>query len=285
MDCPESEKYTIQAGTVQGLEQIGTQALQDIREVLGSGVEPGITKSALSDVRYQLCLNHPDRLMIKSASGGRFIEGSNRLYVLTNDEWLRSRHLGIWPNWVGAYLFNSGTILLRLNKKSESYCKNTVLHETLHSVSTYSRIWDKAEGIIEKHRQLSEGLTECLTGYILSVKNAHCYGIYKLSRAEKCKIAYRTTTKLFCSLAQVVGLKPLANLYLSKQSSFADTWNQFIDDIHDAGFKRFSLQLNAQKTFREDEFRDQCLKLPNFKNIYGSDYKSLDFVNIKEQQT
>ena len=57
------------------------------------------------------------RLLIRNpkTGSGRFIEGNKRFYVLTNDEWMSNPHLGIVPVYIGAYHYNSATILLHSN--------------------------------------------------------------------------------------------------------------------------------------------------------------------------
>jgi hypothetical protein len=280
VNCKQRHLYTSSADSSQGLEAIGNEALDGIRELFGPQVEQGIEKSELSNFRYQLSQVAQERLVIRNTSGVKFIEKDRRYYVLTNDEWLLNKHL-VLPNWIGGYCYDSGAILLRENKDSESYCRNTVIHETLHSVSLYSRIWNKPLGIIERHRFLSEGLTECLAGYVLAKKYPECFDTYRLSLSDKCKISYRPTTKLFCSLAQVVGIQPLADFFLSKEPSFVQPWNQLIKSINALGFKNFNFPLDASKVFREDDFRDQCMKLGEFRKIYTSAFRSIDFMAIK----
>jgi hypothetical protein len=282
LSCPQNAQYIRVAENSEGLEKIGREALEDVTGSFQGSVEYGVATSELSNVRSAMDQTH---LFISNpiTSGGRFIEGNKRFYVLSNEEWISNSHLGIVPMYTGAYHYNSASILLHSNKDAPfSWCRNILIHETLHSVSIYSRIWNKPPGIIPKHRMLAEGLTECLTGYIILKKHPECYEIYKANVQGACGIAYRQTTKLFCTLAQFIGIVPLANFYLAKEKEFKSPWVRFLEEIHSAGFTKFSFQLDDQKSFRESAFRDECVKsIAGFKKIYNSLVLSLDFSKIQ----
>lgn len=284
MDCPQSEQYLNLLRTTGGLENVAEEAFQDIQSSFQCPVDYGLPSTELTAVRYRFSNPDQTRLLIRNPRTGigRFIEGTRRVYVLTNDEWMANRHLTTDPRWAGAYSYPPATILLHSNGNApNSWCRNVLIHETFHSVSLYSRIWDNPQGIIARHKFLIEGITECLTGYVLFKKHLSCYNVWKLSSQGKCAIGYRPTTKLFCSIAQIIGIDPLANFYLSLERNFSAPWNKFLEEIHSKGFTKFRYPLDHSTAYRENLFRDECVKNINgFKRIYDSNTQSLDFSQI-----
>jgi hypothetical protein len=285
LDCPQSSQYTSRAGTAEGLDSIGKEALDDIQATFQCGVEYGIPTSELNEARYRVTFQDAARLLIRNprTGVGRYIDGTKRIYILNDDEWLVNQVLTIGPTYLGTYTYNAAVVLVHSSTHLPvSWCKNILVHETLHSVSLYSRIWNNPPDIIPKHKMLIEGMTECLTGYILFKRHLGCYDVWKSSIQGKCEVAYRPTTRLFCSLAQLIGIKPIADFYLSVAREFNAPWNQFTTAIHSAGFTKFRFSLSQQTAFREALFREECIKsIAGFKKIYDSDAKALDFAQIR----
>lgn len=284
MDCPQSGQYLSRAGNLAGLEALGKEALDDIRASFQCNVEYGVATDELSNVRYRLSNKLPVLLLVKNprTGGGRFIEGNKRFYVLNDDEWIGNQRITMGPYCNGTYHYNSATILLHSSSNSSfSWCRNVLLHETIHSVSLYSRIFANPQDIVQKHVTLNEGITECLNGYMILKRHPDCYDVWKSSIQGKCAVAYKQTTRLFCSLAQVIGIKPIADFYLSDASEFKVPWNQFLAAIRLAGFAKFKFSLDERTAFREAFFREECVKsIVGFKKIYDSDAKALDFSQI-----
>jgi hypothetical protein len=284
LHCSLSEKYLGRATTNSGLEDLEREALNDIGTLFQRPIEYGVRTEDLSDIHYRISNQDPLFLFLRNprTGGGRFIEGSKRVYILNHVEWIANPRLTHTPASLGRYLYGPAVILLHSNdNRSESWCRNVLIHETLHSVSLYSRIWNNFPDIISKHRALIEGINECLTGYVLLKKHPECYGVWKLDSPENCRIAYRERTRLFCSLAQIIGISPMVSFYLSSETSFNSPWNQFIESIRSIGSNRFSYTLNESTAFRESDFRETCVRsFPDFKKTYDSLAKSLDFSRI-----
>jgi hypothetical protein len=223
--CDQGNKYTELAATPEGLEQITREAFLDAKTPFKCKVEYGIATDSLAGVRLALSSQSAsNRLFIRNprpGASGRFIGGNNRVYILSNGEWLSNRHLGILPEWMGAYLHDSGSVLLRsISEASISWCRSIIIHETLHSVSLYSRIWNTSQDLLSKHLMLYEGLTEFLAGYILFKQHTDCYPEWKIGNPQKCQIAYKPATRFFCSFAQFIGIEPLAKFYFSTDNDF-----------------------------------------------------------------
>jgi len=282
--CSQYEEYIGRATTDTVLEHLEEEAINDTRSSFSCPVEYGVRTEDLTEIRYRISNQDPLFLFLRNprTTGGRFIEGTRRLYILKHDEWLANTRLTANPVFLGTYVYDPSVILLHSNAgTSGSWCRNVLLHETLHSVSLYSRIWNAFPDIIARHRPLIEGITECLTGYVLLKKRPECYDTWKLNRDGSCRIAYRETTRLFCSLAQTIGIGPVASFYLSAETSFDAPWNRFVESIRSVGSNRFNYALNASTAFREHVFREECVKfIANFSKIYDSQAKSLDFSRI-----
>jgi hypothetical protein len=284
LKCPQHDNYVVAGATSTGLANLVSAAFNDIQTTFQLQIEFGIKDNALTEIRNAISSFDPSLLLLRSPRGiPRFIEKTNRAYVLNHDEWLSNQIWTKGPLYVGQYLYGPGAILLHSFESGPfSWCKNTLIHETLHSVSLYSRIWNIYPDILSKHLQLIEGVTECLTGYVLLKQHQNCYVTWKASLQDTCQIAYKPNTKLFCSLAQSIGISPIANFYLSLAGDFATPWSQFIVAIRAAGFKKFRFSLDEKTTFKEFEFTQECMRsIPSFKKTYESKTKVLDFSLIK----
>ena len=285
MACPRSDQYRSSSRTSDDLEALGKEALADITASLQCNVQYGLATEDLSDIRRCLSTRTTDStfLFLKNPRGaGRFIEGRTRFYVLNDDEWQANRKMTLGPNYMGSYVYVPAAVLLhKSSNPAFSWCRTALIHETLHSTSLYSRIFENPIGIIPNHKFLNEGITECLTGYVLLKRRPDCYATWKLSMLGQCGVAYKQQTKLFCSLAQIIGITPLAKFYLSLEKEFNSPWSKFLGAIHSAGFAKFNYSIDGQKAFRENLFRDECIKnIAGFKKIYESDARALDFSKI-----
>jgi len=282
--CPRRDTYISLPTTSDRLEDLANEALEGIRDTFQRETEYGVATNALADTRYRLSSMHPDLLFLKNprTRSGRFIEGSKRVYLLSHEEWLANGKLTGGPNCLGRYLYGPAVILLHDKTETPfSWCRNVLTHETLHSVSLYSRIWSSSTNLVQKHEALIEGITECLLGYILLKQHPDCYESWKSNDPDMCTIAYRERVRLFCSLAQKIGITPLVDFYLSAEGSFTGHWNRFIQSIRLLGYAKFKYELNEQSAFREPFFREVCMRsVEGFKKIYDSFPKSLDFSRI-----
>lgn len=285
MNCPQSEQYKNAVNLDGGLESLESEALGDIQTSFRCAVEYGVPASELKDIRYRVSNIDPTLLLVRNprTGVGQFIEGGKRVYILNHDEWIGNPKLTSGPTTIGRYLYYPAVILLHSNYQGPiTWCRNVLMHETLHSVSLYSRIWQNPSDIVSKHVMLIEGITECLTGYILYKRHYDCYNTWKSSIQGKCAIAYKPSTRLFCSLAQTIGIESLASFYLSRGSEFNISWSQFLETVRSLGFTKFNYALSGKTAFRESIFREECVKsITGFKKTYDSETKALDFSRIQ----
>jgi hypothetical protein len=280
--CSSSDAYLIQIKNDAGLEALLAEAIEDISAAFNSKIDYGIPTNQLFNVRYAINNLDPRRLFISNphTRGGRFLE-SKRIFLLQDYEWLANKNLVGPYVWRGSYRYDSGAIFLHENGDSKnSWCRTAVLHETIHSVSLYSRIWNVFPDIIQRHLFLNEGVCECLTGYVLFKQHYECYDEWKKEQIERCSMAYKESTKIWSSLSQIIGIRPITEFYFSSGNIFTLPWNQLTQEIAKVA-NTFKFVVDESKIFRETNFREECLRsIPSFREIYESP-NCFDFSNSK----
>lgn len=282
MHCSLSDAYLVKANSDSGLAELELEALGDIQRAFDRQIQYGIPTSELPNVRYSISNVDVSALLLKSHKTPRYIQAPQRVYVLRHEDWTLNNKLVKDPNRIGLYWPEAAVILLHENSDNKnSWCRKTIIHETLHSVSLYSRIFGVFPDILAKHEPLIEGINECFTGYVLFKRHPDCYAGWKSNQLSRCSISYRERVRLFSTLCQIVGINPLADFYLSQGTDFNQPWGRMIECIRSAGFRQFDYALDGRKAFRESDFREVCVKrLPRFKKIYESKTQCFDFSKI-----
>lgn len=279
-----SNNYVSKGSTSSGLAHLENEVLQDIQATFHISPTYGIPTEKLFEVRYQFESRNPQALFLRNVRtrGGRFLDAPQRIFVVDDLDWRANRHLTGHPGKRGCYNYALAVTLLHENGDNRnSWCRKTLIHEVLHSVSLYSRIWNRFPNIIRFHKFFREGITETLTGYILFKRHRDCYEGWKSGQLERCLISYRPNVRIWCSFCQCVGINDLAEFYLSSQENPTDAWNQLVQSIHALGFTTFNYQLDPRRAFNELEFRQVCIdSFPNFREIYESLTRCLDFSRI-----
>jgi len=280
-----SDKCIQKASSSTGLAQLESEVLQDIQATFNISPTYAVPTQNLSLTRYHIELENPQALFLRNPlkRTGRFLNAHQRVFVVNDIEWRANSHLTGHPLWRGCQNPRLAVILLHENGDNKnSWCRKTLIHEILHSVSLYSRIWDRFPTIMRLRKFFREGITECLAGYILFKRHKDCYKGWKTNELYRCSISYKQHVRLWCSFCQCVGVKDLAQFYLSTLQDPVQAWNQLVQAIHTAGFTDFKYQLNPAAPFNEGELRQICINsFPDFKEIYESLTKSLDFARIK----
>lgn len=280
-----SDKYIQKASSSTGLAQHESEILQDIQATFNISPIYGIPNQNLFLIRYNIESENPQALFLRNprTSGGRFLSPHQRIFVVNNIEWKANPHITGHPDWRACSQNRLAAILLHENGDNKnSWCRKTLIHEILHSVSLYTKIWDRFPSTMRLHRFFNEGITECLTGYILFKRHKACYEGWHSNQLSRCSISYKQHVRLWCSFCQCVGVKDLAQFYLSTLQDPVQAWNQLAQAIHADGFTDFKYQLNPVAPFNEGELRQICINsFPDFKEIYESLTKSLDFARIK----
>ena len=284
MHCSLSDNYINNASSSNGVTRLQEEALENIQVSLHLPATYGIPTEQLSSVRYRIETRDPEALFVRDVRtrGGFFLDAPQRVFVLEHPNWRANPRLTRSPAIRGRYLYAPSVILLHENGDNHnSWCRKTLIHEILHSVSLYSRIWDRLPNVLRLHNPLIEGITECLVGYILLNRHTDCYQGWKTNQLYRCSISYRQRVRLWCSFCQCVGIRDIAEFYLSSQENPADAWNRLVQSVHAKGFTKFNYQLDPRRAFNEPQFRQVCIdSFPDYKEIYESLSRCLDFSQI-----
>lgn len=277
MQCSMSSNYVNGGST--SIEHYQDEALGDIRSSLHVQATYGIPNDELDTVRYRIEARDAGALFLRDVRTGRgfFLGAPKRVFVIANHIWIANQRLTGPSRRRGVYLYEPAVILLN----EPIWCRKTLIHETLHSASLYSRIFSIFPDITRNHYQLIEGITECLVGYVLLDRHPDCYKNWKTNQMDRCSISYINRVKLWCSLCQYVGIGDLAGFYLSQHTSLAEPWQTLLQAIRNAGFREFDFDLEPRRAFNEPRFRDVCMNsFPDFRETYESSTKCLDFSQI-----
>lgn len=288
MQCSMSNNYIRKAASQNGIVHLQGEVLNDIQASLQICATYGILTEDLFTVRYRIETQKPLALFLRDVrtAGGRFLDAPQRVFIINDMNWRANPGLTGRPSNRGRYLYASAAILLHEKKNGDeknAWCRKTLIHEILHSASIYSRVFDRFPNISRLHYFLIEGITECLTGYILLKCHPRCYNGWKTNQMDRCSISYREHVRLWCSFCQCVGIRDIADFYLSSQENPSDAWNQLVQSVQAKGFGTFNYQLDPGRAFNEPQFRQVCVdSLPNFRETYESLSKCLDFSRISE---
>lgn len=176
----------------------------------------------------------------------------------------------------GVYKPDYGRIFLRRG----SWCRDTIIHETLHSVSIFAA--DQNIRIANRYLFIREGLTQFLTGYVLWKKHHQCYEAWKSKvYPQWCALAaYEDMTRIWYTFCRFVNFEEIKKLYFGINSSdWNNIWREFIASINNANYK-FDDPLQGRVARFQDRFVDQCRKAfgrNNFDRIFDMESSDLDY--------
>lgn len=122
------------------------------------------------------------------------------------------------------------------------WCVSTVIHETLHAVCGIQTL-DEAHAL----KPLFEGLTECLTGYILFKEYDHVYSnCWKTDEASWCKISdlYRPNCRRWGAFFHFVPFDTVLPLYFEPMSGWSERCTKFVEAVRQNGYNSFRDVLN-----------------------------------------
>jgi len=184
---------------------------------------------------------------------------------------------GAPPMIRGLYDVATGkTILCRGN-----WCRETLIHETLHSFSFGSVRPDLGR----RYVNFFEGLTEFFSGYIMSIKYPDCYRAWKEQKHRECSVTYIPFVRLWAAFCRFIRIQELLLIYFWDGTTY---WEKkcadFTEAIHQAGYPDFDNFRNRPLPTVEAKIQEECLKnfgRVHFKNIYESPLPELlDFNQV-----
>ena len=220
MNCPERDQYIANATTLLGLENLLNQAITEITGNLSSvaqsrGVQEELQLKRRSDGVILQTL--PDRI---------------RIWILQKRIW--SQVFG--PNARrGAYVPHGNKILL----ENGSWCRKTILHESLHSVSIFSDPCNS--DMYDATRVFAEGVTEFMTGLLLYKRYGTCFESWRLARFPQwCSVSYPRETKTFLAFCACVNVQSLKDFYFGLETNdLLGAWISLTADIRRVTGKKF----------------------------------------------
>jgi len=176
----------------------------------------------------------------------------------------------------GLYDVDKGKIILVRG----SWCRETLIHETLHSVS-----FGAVSTRFMRYMNLFDGLTEFFTGYILYGLYPECFAAWKEKSHRECAVTYESFVKLLSAFCRFLRIQDLLPVYFWNGTNNWDAqFAQLVNTIHQAGYPGFQDFRQGPGLTIETRFMDQCLSnfgRVQFKNIYESPLSELlDFAQM-----
>jgi len=116
--------------------------------------------------------------------------------------------------------------LRKIELVGECWCRKTLVHETFHTLSYFTRDENLVEKFLGEWRFVVEGLTEFLTGIVLySERHTRlCYERWLAKTHCACSISYEAYVRIFGALSHVVlPLDSYASIFLYRRGV---DWNE-----------------------------------------------------------
>lgn len=212
MSCPERKRYISNAHTLSGLGNRLNEAIEEIRNNLSNVAQNRNSQRALP---------------LKRRSDGQIIQilpDHIQIWILEKKTW----HQVFEPNAArGAYIPCANKILL----EDDNWCRKTIVHEALHSVSIFSDPSNK--DTYEMTRLFAEGATEFLTGLLLFRRHQDCYDNWRLACFPHwCSVSYPKETRTFLAFCGCADSQSLMDLYFGTQTrDLSAAWTEFTTAI------------------------------------------------------
>ena len=204
----------------------------------------------LSDLENQLCIASQDvqsvfantqphnkkeaQLLREGACGPpsyRMLSAETRILELDVAE-IAINYPGMPMGVRGLHDTNSGKIILC----QSNWCRETLIHETLHKFSFTAVRPD----IGRRYINFFEGLTEFFTGYTLYKKYTQCYQAWKSEVYRECRVTYIPFVKLWAAFCRFIPLHNLVPVYFWDGTNDWETkCSGLIQAVHKAGYNNF----------------------------------------------
>jgi hypothetical protein len=162
------------------------------------------------------------------------------------------------------------------------WCVKVVLHETLHSVSSFQSLKEALQ-----LQPLFEGLTECLAGYLLYKGFQYSY-----SNCWKpddplipCQLTYERNCRHWSAFFHFVPIKTIVPLYFERLPDWGTMCSRFVEYVRVSGYKTFQDVLGgvltAARPTTELDFWIECKRSlgKKFKIMSGTRY-AFDFSRV-----
>jgi len=172
----------------------------------------------------------------------------------------------------------NGKIILCQDK----WCRETLIHETLHSTSFPCVRHD----IARRYLNLFEGLTEFFAGYAMFHKYPDCYIAWKQKRYRECSVTYIPSVRLWGAFCRFIPISKLSKVYFwDGTTDWEAKYSDFLEAIHEAGYPDFGDFRRRPTPTIETRIYEECLRCfgrIRFRRIYeGPLVHTLDFKHMR----
>lgn len=158
------------------------------------------------------------------------------------------------------------------------WCRETLIHETLHSLSFSSVRRD----LHRRFLSLFEGLTEFFTGYVMYRRYFDCYTSWKENKYPYCSVTYVPSVRLWAAFCRFIPLAELVKIFFwNGTPDWEARCHDLLYKIHQSGYPRFDDFIRRPVPTVESKILEECLKnfgREKFLSIYeGPLQNTLDF--------
>lgn len=253
MSCPQRPLLINASRRLEDLEAQRNIAIQEIRSALYHQAQVGSQS-----------LNCQIRIATIGAPSWLFLSPETRIVELDVVDIVANYPTFPVSTGRGLHDVNIGKTILCRGK----WCRETLLHETLHSVCFTSVRRDIARSFLNFY----EGLTEFFAGYVMFRYHPDCYLAWKEERYKECLVTYIPLVKLFASFCRFIPLAELVKIYFwDGTANWEARCSGLIEAIHQAGYRRFDDFTKRRTPTVEIKFYEECLKnfgRARFRSIY-----------------
>jgi hypothetical protein len=245
-----------------------------------------LRKAAINDIKSSLCKRADEaasskncQIRIATAGMPQWITLTSSMKIVELNPVDISVNYPNFPIDLGRGLYDPaiGKIILCQGK----WCRETVIHETLHSTSFSSVRSDLRKLFLI----LFEGLTEFFTGYILFRLYPGCYKAWKENQYPYCSVTYAPSVRLWASFCRFIPIEELVKIYFWDGTlNWEGRVSDFLNRIHQYGYPNFDDFTKRPYPTVEMKILEECLKnfgREKFRAIYeGPLQHTLDFSKI-----
>ncbi len=178
----------------------------------------------------------------------------------------------------GTYNLPTGRIFVKETK----WCRHSLIHETLHSVSTFAEANNWRRGM--SYLFINEGLTDLLASFISWKLHNDCYVTWKNRPAlVKCipSSGYNKMARIWYTFCRFMPFNSIVELYFNdKKLSWTDQWANFLNEIAEAGYTFNDPLSQRSQVILEDRFLFECKKSfgeNEVERIYEEDSYDFDY--------
>jgi len=166
----------------------------------------------------------------------------------------------------------------RIFLRRDFWCRNTLIHETLHALSHFAR----EPRVGNTHYFLRESLNEFVTGYVLWKIAPECYDSWRRKDYELfCALgAFEPQVKTWYAFCHFISFEEVKKIHFGDpEKRWNQIWQDFCMKIPKRGSRRFQVHIGSHL---QERFHQECKKhFRDFERIYEMESEPLDYNSLK----